>query len=1032
MGVWRIEVGLKENQKDVFGEKLKKKIFQNLKISVEKVRYIRVYLVEGEFSKEILEKFAYSALSDPVIEEFSIVEKNSLKNSLFLKKNSSFDWIIEISYLPGVTDNEGKTAEEALGYLIGRALDPLKEGVFFIRQYLLKGNLSFHEVEKIAKELLANFLIERWIILRKKEYLEKGGFLKAPRVKLSSEERVDTFDLSKMSDEELLSLSKKRLLALNLKEMQKIKEFFMNPKFVEIRKKFGLSHKITDVELESLAQTWSEHCKHKIFNAKIFYEDLEEGKSEVIDSLFKTYIRGATEKIRKEKGEKDFCLSVFVDNAGVIKLDEKWALCFKVETHNSPSALDPYGGALTGIVGVNRDALGTGKGAHLLFNTDVFCFAPPNWDYPLPPRVLHPRRIFEGVREGVEHGGNQSGIPTVNGSIVFHPCYLGKPLVYCGTGGLLPLKINGEPSWKKGARPGDIVVMVGGKVGKDGIHGATFSSEALHEGSPATAVQIGDPITQKKMVDFLLKARDEGLYNSITDNGAGGLSSSVGEMAKESGGAEIDLAKVPLKYPGLSPWEILVSESQERMTLAVPEDKLERFLELAKKMDVLATPIGKFTDSGFFHILYNGEPVGLLPLKFLHEGVPQLELKAVWKKPEYPLYPEVILKKSSLGETLKRILSRYNVCSKEFVVRQYDHEVQGGSVVKPLCGKNNDGPSDAAVLRYDLESEKGIVVSHGICPKFSEYDTYHMVANAIDEAIRNAVCVGGDLEHMAGLDNFCWCDPIESETNPDGAYKLAQLVRANKALYDYTTLYGVPCISGKDSMKNDYMMKIEGLEKGKNPFGTGVILNGNILKISVLPTFLFSVVALIRNINVACTMDVKKPGDLVYLLGITRNELAGSEFFEELGIKGGKVPEVDGERNKRIYLALRDAIYSGLVNSAHDLSDGGLGVALAEKAFSGGLGITVDLSSVIYETLPEEEKREDFLLFSESTGRILLTVSPEKKEEFERHFRGLPCALIGEVIKEPYLIIKDFGGKEFIKENIFELKEWWQKPFKDW
>ncbi len=1021
MKAHRIEVGLKKTQRDTRSAKILKKIKRDLGIHPEALHFIRVYLVEGAFPLELLKEFAESALCDPVIELYTLDEP------LYQRLEISFDWALEIGFRPGVTDNEGKTAEEALSYLLERPLDPQKEGVYFARLLLIKGALSRSEVERIAKDLLANELIERWFILSKEEAKEKWFDYPPPRVTEYFPPLVETFNLSKLSDEELLKLSKERLLALNLEEMKTIKEYFKRPEFIEIRKKHGLSEEITDVEIESLAQTWSEHCKHKIFNAKIIYRDLEEGKEIEIDSLFKTYIKRATEEIRKEKGERDFCLSVFVDNAGVIKLDEKWALAFKVETHNSPSALDPYGGALTGIVGVNRDPLGTGKGAKLIFNTDVFCFAPPDWDKPLPPRILHPKRIFEGVREGVEHGGNQSGIPTINGSIVFDPRYLGKPLVYCGTGGLIPLEVSGEPGWKKRARPGDIIVMIGGKIGKDGIHGATFSSEALHEGSPATAVQIGDPITQKKMVDFLLLARDLGLYNSITDNGAGGLSSSVGEMAREAGGAEIDLAKAPLKYPGLRPWEILLSESQERMTVAVPPEKLETFLKLSEKMGVLATPLGRFTDSGYFHILYEGKTVGLLPLEFLHEGVPQLKLTAEWKKPPFPEKPEVSYPEN-LGEILKRILKSYNVCSKEYVVRQYDHEVQGGSVIKPLCGVNEDGPSDAAVLRYDLESLSGIVISHGICPKFSDYDTYYMVANAIDEAVRNAVCVGGDPEYMAGLDNFCWCDPIESEKNPDGQYKLAQLVRANMALYDYTKAYGIPLISGKDSMKNDYLMALGLDPKGENPFGVGTVLPDGSLKISVPPTLLFSLVSKIPDIRLAQTMEIKRAGAFVYLLGETKEELAGSEYFNLLNIKGGKVPRPNALLNKEIYLRLRDAIYERLIDSAHDLSDGGLGVALAEKAFSGGFGMIVDLSAIPFFG----EKREDFILFSESAGRIVVTVPPKKREDFESLFRGLPCYLIGETINEPFLKIIGLSGKIIINENIYELKKAWQSPFGDW
>ncbi len=1009
----RIEVAQRPELRDALGEKVARRMKEDLGLAVESVRTIRLYLVEADLSDKELSAFASGPLCDPVTQIQAIDRP--------LAPIFGFDWLIQVGFRPGVTDNEGKVAREALELLLGRKLSEA-ENVYSLMQYLVKGKLSEEDAERAARELLANELIERWWVVSSKDFdTEHGLEIPPPKVTEEPEIRVETFDLSKLNDEELLRLSKERLLALNLKEMQTLRDYFAKPEFIKVRQDYGLGPEITDVELESLAQTWSEHCKHKIFNAKITYTDKTTGETEVIDSLFRTYIRRSTEEIRAEKGEADFCLSVFVDNAGVIRLNEAWNVAFKVETHNSPSALDPYGGALTGIVGVNRDPFGTGKGALLVFNTDVFCFAPPDWDKPLPPRLLHPKRIFEGVREGVEHGGNKSGIPTVNGSLVFDPRYLGKPLVFCGTGGIMPAEVCEEPSWKKGARPGDLVVMVGGRIGKDGIHGATFSSEELHEGSPATAVQIGDPITQKKMFDFLLLARDECLYNSITDNGAGGLSSSVGEMARESGGAELDLDKAPLKYHGLQPWEILVSESQERMTVAVPPDKIDRFLELARRMDVEATVLGRFTDSGYFHIRYQGKTVGLLPLKFLHEGVPQLELTAIWEPPRFqePSFPEP----EDLGSVLKEMLSRLNICSKEYVVRQYDHEVQGGSVVKPLTGVMDDGPSDAAVLRPDLDRLDGLVVSHGICPKFSDLDTYWMAANAVDEAIRNAVCVGGDLEHMAGLDNFCWCDPIQSEKTPDGHYKLAQLVRANKALYEMTRAYGVPCISGKDSMKNDYLAAELNLSPENNPYGVGQVLPDGSLKISVPPTLLFSVLARIPDVRLAMTMDVKNPGDLVYILGLTKDELGGSEYFASRGFIGTKVPQVRAQEARDRYLRLREAIYYRLVSSAHDCSDGGLGVALAEKCFAGGLGMIIDLSAVPYEG----ERRADYILFSESASRIVVTVPRDKQKDFEKLFSGAVCALIGEVVAEPVLTIRDTTGATLLEENIYELKAAWKK-----
>ncbi len=908
----RIEIGFKRGIRDALGEKIKRRIIENLHIAVDAVRTIDVYTIDGRLSAKELKKAAAGPLSDPIIQQFAVDRGLA----------DHFDWMIEVGFRPGVTDNVGKTAREAVALLLGPAPADAPR-VYTSRQYLISGTLGAQDAQKIASSLLANELIERYDIVSGKTWDRQTGMSAyVPRVAGIDAPAVKEIDLN-VSDRKLLKISQEGVLALNLDEMRVIRDYLKDAAVVKERKKFGLGRKMTDVELECLAQTWSEHCKHKIFNSFITYRD-ETGQALEIDSLFDSYIRGATKKVRERLGRKDWCLSVFVDNAGVIKFNDDYNLVFKVETHNSPSALDPYGGALTGIVGVNRDPFGTGKGAKLIFNTDVFCFAPPDYDKPLPKRILHPRRIYEGVREGVEHGGNKSGIPTVNGCIVFDERYLGKPLVYCGTAGIMPARLNGEPTHTKEIIPGDLIVMTGGRIGKDGIHGATFSSEELHEDSPVTAVQIGDPITQKKMTDFLLMARDRNLYRAITDNGAGGLSSSVGEMARLSGGCEIDLQKAPLKYAGLQPWEILLSEAQERMSLAVAPEQIGAFLALAGKMEVEATVLGRFTDSGKFHVRFGEPTVACLDMAFLHDGLPQMRLNARWQPPRHkePDFPEP----AGLGRALKTMLSRLNICSKESVVRQYDHEVQGGSVVKPLVGAANDGPGNAAVIRPLLDSFEGVVTANGICPRYSDIDTYHMAACAIDEAVRNTVAVGGSLERLAGLDNFCWCDPVRSEKTPDGEYKLAQLVRANMALYDYTTAYGVPCISGKDSMKNDYQI--------------------GATKISIPPTLLFSTIGVIKDVRKAVTMDVKKPGDLVYVLGTTYPELGGSEWYALHGYVGNHVPKVNAAKAKKLYTALSRAMEAGLVASCHDCSDGGLGIALAETAFAGGLGLTVDLSSV--------------------------------------------------------------------------------------
>lgn len=988
--IHRIEIGFQEGVQDAQGEKIRERIREHLGFAVSRVERIDVYTLDGDVSEPEAQEAARELFSDSITQCFALNQPLA----------RDFDWLVEIGFLPGVTDNVGRTARETLETYLDR---PLGSGatIYTSRQYLLTGELSKEQTEQIATGLLANTLVQRYEI-RSRAQWTAGDIIRpsVPKVTQHSEMRVEEIDLE-ITDQALVELSQDKVLVLSLEEMKIIQEHLRDPKVLEARAHVGLNSRITDVELESLAQTWSEHCKHKIFNATIHYTD-EQGKVHVIDSLFNTYVKGATQQVRKALGKRDWCLSVFKDNAGVIRFNEDWNLVFKVETHNTPSALEPYGGALTGIVGVNRDPFGTGKGAKLIFNVDIFCFAPPDYDKELPPRLLHPRRIFEGVREGVEHGGNKSGIPTVNGSIVFDDRYAGKPLVYCGTGGIMPREILRQPSHVKAARPGDLIVMTGGRIGKDGIHGATFSSEELHEGSPVTAVQIGDPITQKKMTDFLLLARDQGLFNAITDNGAGGLSSSVGEMARDCGGCELHLDRAPLKYEGLAPWEILISEAQERMTLAVPPDMVGRFLEVASRMGVEATVLGKFTDNGYFHVLYTNQTLAYLEMSFLHEGLPSMILEARWTPPRHsePDFPCP----ADLTQMLHVLLGRLNICSKESVVRQYDHEVQGGCVVKPMVGFKGDGPGDAAVLRPLLDSYEGVVVAHGICPRYSDVDAYAMMAAAIDEALRNYLCVGGCLDRLGGLDNFCWPDPVQSEKTPDGHYKLAQLVRANQALYDVTTAYGIPLISGKDSMKNDYKI-------GET-------------KISIPPTVLFSLMGRIPDLRMAVTMDVKSPGDVVYILGMTRAEMGGSEYYAHHGFIGNEAPRVHVAFFLKSYKALDEAMRRGLIASCHDCSDGGLGVALAEKAFSGGLGIEVALKRVPRQNL----NRDDWVLFSESQGRFIITVHPEHQQAFENQMAGCSLGEFGRVTAEPLLRIRGLDGRKIIHAPIDSLRDAWKKP----
>ncbi len=988
----RIEIVLKRGNHDALGTRTALRISKDLALNVDRVRTIEVYSVDADLKDDSLSKLA-GALSDPVIQEWAVDTPLA----------RDFDWLVEVGFRPGVTDNVGRTATEAAALLFGDKW-PKDGAVYTSRQYLIKGELVRSEVERIATGLLCNPLINRHYVIDRQGFKSKGALpVEIPRVRDEVATTVETVDLE-IDDQALLELSRKRTLALSLDEIQTIRDYYRRVDVRQKRNDLGLPPGPTDVELEALAQTWSEHCKHKIFNALITYREPDKEPLK-INALFKTYIEQATRTIRANLGVGDYCLSVFVDNAGVWKFDDNWSLVFKVETHNSPSALDPYGGALTGIVGVNRDPHGTGQGSRLFCNTNVFCLASPFHDGDIPPRLLHPRRVLEGVREGVEHGGNKSGIPTVNGSLVFDERYLGKPLVFCGTGGIMPAQIGGKPSHLKAAHPGDRVMMIGGRIGKDGIHGATFSSEELHEGSPATAVQIGDPITQKRMTDFLLRARDEELMTCLTDNGAGGLSSSIGETAETPGGARVDLALAPLKYQGLQPWEIFLSEAQERMTAAVSPDKAEQFVAMAKEMGVEATDLGEYTEGPDLEVFFGDQLVGLFDMGFLHDGVPQMHLDAEWKPAAVQPEPDLAVPEN-MGALLKTILGRLDICSKEYWVRQYDHEVQGGSVVKPLSGVDGDGPSDAAVIRPVLESMRGVAVGHGICSRYSDLDAFHMAACAADEAMRNVVAVGASPDRVAALDNFCWCDPVQSDTNRDGHHKLAQLVRANMALFEVCVAYGMPLVSGKDSMKNDYSV-------------------GD-TKISIPPTLLVSAVGQVEDVENAVTMDAKKPGDQVYVVGTTYNDLGASHYLAQMACEEGSVPRVrDPKANIKTYRWLHRAMLSGIVASCHDISDGGLGVTLAETAFAGGLGIVVDLR----EVLESNVNRDDFLLFSESPGRFVVTVSRSSARTFEL-IMGKAAKKIGYVTEDKRLVITGLNGQCIMDADIIELKAAWQQPLR--
>lgn len=988
MTLWEVDIHPAPGEPDLLGRSTAAQA-HDLGLGDLSIQAARGFLVQGNLSAADIQRLAKELFADLVVER-PVVGKVGDAKLLAGAGSQPANALIHVLPKPGVTDPVADSALKAIADFGLKA-----DAVCTLRKYWV-ADLPNDQLKLLTAKLLANDSIEQVVV----------GPLKLQRIDVGSSYQFEaqTVSITNLTDEALLALSKVRTLSLTLVEMKTIQEHFRK-----------LRREPTDAELETVAQTWSEHCSHKTLAGMIDYRD-ENGERKFA-SMLKETIFAATQRIRKELGENDWCVSVFKDNAGIVRFDERFNIAFKVETHNRPSAIEPYGGANTGVGGVIRDTLGTGMGAKPICNTDIFCFAPP--DMPadeLPPGVLHPRRVMRGVVSGVRDYGNRMGIPTVNGAIYFDERYVGNPLVFCGNVGLIP---KGQ-SFKE-PRPHDFIVAVGGRTGRDGIHGATFSSAELTSQSEKVsggAVQIGNAITEKMVMDVLLAARDRGLYTAVTDCGAGGFSSAVGEMGGEIG-AEVWLDKAPLKYEGLSYTEIWISEAQERMVLSVPEGKWPELDALCKSENVEATVIGRFEPTGRLVLKYHGTVVADMDMHFLHEGRPKVERKAVYEPPVVKAISNPkseIRNPKSAADTLLAILGSLNVASKEWVIRQYDHEVQGGSVIKPLTGVANDGPSDAAVLRPVLSSRRGVVISCGMNPWFGEFDAYHMAQSGIDEAVRNCVAVGADPSRIAILDNFCWGYTDRPET-------LGSLVRASLACYDLAVVLGTPFISGKDSLNNEYSYEVDGKRR----------------TIQIPPTLLISAMGQVDDVSRCVTMDLKQAGNLLYQVGATKDELGGSHFALVNGLSGGHVPTVDAQLAKKTFAALHRAIISGLVRACHDLSEGGLAVAAAEMAFAGGLGAKLRLSE-IPTVVPAAERSEGFdevLLFSESNTRFLVEVPHANRLHFEAALAGVPFAHIGEVTDSSRLQIaaapiahQHLPQSWLIDLDIATLKEAWQKPLR--
>ena len=913
-----------------------------------------LYFIAGGITREDVLHLTKTLISDPVTDSHKVIEYQSDRVEVF-KQN-----IVEVALRPGVTDNIANQLLDATNRLGIHGIEAISTG----QRYELPDDLSDAEILSITKNLLTNDTIQRYAIGEiTPEFVQNMPQHTTPEV----------ISLLNASAEELNEINQDRRLALSDNELTAIQKYFT-----------GIGRNPTDAELETIAQTWSEHCIHKTFKATVKLDDNSQ-----IQSIIHTYLMAATDTVNAP-----WVRSAFVDNAGVIEFDDEFDISFKVETHNHPSAIEPFGGANTGVGGVVRDVLGVSH--RPIANTNILCFGPQNMDYEdLPPNVLHPTQIQDGVVAGVGDYGNKLGIPTVNGAVLYHEGYTANPLVYCGCVGIGPK--NSHP---QGPQAGDHVIVLGGRTGRDGIRGATFSSLTMdaQTGEVAGAsVQIGDPITEKGLLEVIEIARDRKLYTAITDCGAGGLSSAIGEMGEVSG-VEVDLEKITTKYQGLAPWEIWLSEAQERMVLAVPEEYIPALQKICDEYWVELSDVGVFTDNHQLIVKMGHNLIVDIEMEFLHNGIPPLMLNAILPaySPPTSSEKELLTEHIDFSALLLALLKHPNIASKEEIVRKYDHEVRGSSYVKPFTGVRMDGPSDAAVIKpAGTKGVRGFALANGINPTLGEEDAYQMAISVIDEAVRNIVCVGGDPEKTAILDNFCWGDPRRPES-------MGTLVEAGRGCHDGAVLFQVPFISGKDSLNNEYL--------------------GNDGERHAIPgTLLISSMAIVPDIGKTVTMDLKNTGNDLYLVGDWQPGLLGSHTALLLNNKQmnnfantpafSRVPMVS-ENAPEVYKKLHQAILQGLVKSAHDLSEGGLATAAAEMSLAARMGAVIQLDAV--------SDHPALACFGETNNCIIVEVSPKDQQHFEEIFDDLPCKKIGEVTGQTEVVFHT-KEEEFIKVNVEDL-----------
>jgi len=936
------EVRVTSKEKDPKGKALLAEIKRTLNIHpIKKIQTAKVYRLEN-IKKEDLKNFAQTAL-------FEEIDQTVTYNKPIFPKSAE---VVEVAYKPGVMNPEVasilKVAEDLKIKI--EACDSSWEYAFF-------GPVTKSQISQIVKRLLVNDTVET-LVKKPPKTLKVGGVA----------QQVKIIQIRKLNDKQLADLSRDKLF-LNLQEMKVIQNYFTK-----------IKRDPTDCELETLALTWSEHCGHKTFRAKLTIDGKQ--KKSFISRIKKT-----------AENNSKLIVSAFDDNSGVIDFYDGWAISGKVETHNSPSAIEPYGGAMTGSGGVFRDILGTGQGAKPVISTDIFCFAPPDLQpKDLPPGCLPPEYLLRKVVYGVRDYGNRVGIPTNNGSIHFHPDFRAKPTVAVGSFGLI------EKSKAKKGKPksGNLILTLGGATGRDGIHGATFASGEMTERTfnvSGSAVQIGNAIEEKRLIDAILILKEDNLIIAITDCGAGGYASAIGEMAKETG-AEVYLEKVLLKYKNLAPWEIFLSESQERMVIAVAPKNLKKVQKICAIYNVPNDVIGKFTNDKKLKIFYKKQSVCSLSMDFLHNGLPQRQMvgKSRIKNQESRIKKSRVKSRSNIEVIWQKIMAHGNVCSKEPIVRMYDHNVQGTAALHPFSGQNFDGPNDGAVIRPLLDKPYGLVVTHGLNPQLNNIDSYWGSVWAILEAVANYVAIGGDLKDAALVDNFIWPFPDEES--------LADLDKSVDACQDMANLLKMPFVSGKDSLSSTYRFP-----------------DGKVLKIP--PVLLISVFGRIPDVKKTTSADFKKIGSTIVFVGKSDfKNLGGSVYFNITKSKNANIPEPDLKSVAKVFSSITNGIKSGKIISCHDISEGGMAATLAEMCFGGNYGAEISIKDF--------KSADENILFCETPGMFLVEV--ENAKIAKKLFAKVPYTILGKTVKSDTIIVK---GSKIIKVSVNKLKESWQKPMKE-